>query len=151
MFHDLFYSDEALWKLLLEFFLLPKCYLSCRLTEEHLCKKVIQVLLSKVVTSVLFSVQFQWKKLEETLPILLWCLLELVLQVIFLNYILYQETLFINSIWFDKFSFHLLLFLLQVVCSMWYLKSYSLLLVQIRSMEMPWRNADLTLRLVFEL
>uniref|UniRef100_A0A8C0EKF8 Mitochondrial import inner membrane translocase subunit Tim21 n=1 Tax=Bubo bubo TaxID=30461 RepID=A0A8C0EKF8_BUBBB len=36
---------------ILVFFLLPKCYLSCRLIQEHLYKKV---LLSKIVTPVLF-------------------------------------------------------------------------------------------------
>lgn len=68
--------------------------------QEHLNKKVMQVLLCKIDNSIVFCL-FQWNKLEETLPTLLWCLWELVLQVIFLNYVLYQKMLFINSIWFD--------------------------------------------------
>lgn len=58
MFLGLFYSNVALWKLLLEFFLLVKRCLNYRLTEEHLCKKGIQVL-SKAATYVLLSFLFQ--------------------------------------------------------------------------------------------
>lgn len=44
---------------------------------------------------------------------------------------------------------HLVFPLFQVVCSMWSSRSCSLLPAPVRFMEMPWRNAEFTLRFVF--